>query len=132
MIREKISKVNLNAPSIILIATLWVVFILNITFAKNIFNEYSTNVIYISDHGESLGEGGLYLHGLPYSIAPESQTHVPAMVWSGDHSNIDRTLTRKNSENVYTHDNLALTLLNLFGISTTNIQELTQSFIAFR
>lgn len=40
MIREKISKVNLNAPSIILVATLWVVFILNITFAKNIFNDY--------------------------------------------------------------------------------------------
>ena len=96
------------------------------------FNAYSTNVIYISDHGESLGEAGLYLHGLPYGFAPESQTHVPAMVWSGDRSNIDRALTSKNSENVYTHDNLAQTLLSLFGISTTNSKELPQSFIVFR
>jgi lipid A ethanolaminephosphotransferase len=96
------------------------------------FNSYSTNVIYISDHGESLGEAGLYLHGLPYGLAPESQTHVPAMVWSGDRSNIDRALTSKNSENVYTHDNLAQTLLSLFGISTTNSKELPQSFIVFR
>ena len=72
------------------------------------------------------------VHGLPYGFAPESQTHVPAMVWSGDRSSIDRALTSKNSENVYTHDNLAQTLLSLFGISTTNSKELPQSFIVFR
>ena len=36
-----------------------------------------TAFLYVSDHGESLGENGLYLHGLPYSIAPSTQTHVP-------------------------------------------------------
>ena len=37
-------------------------------------------MIYVSDHGESLGEHGLYLHGVPYAIAPKEQTSVP-MVW---------------------------------------------------
>jgi lipid A ethanolaminephosphotransferase len=38
-------------------------------------------MLYVSDHGESLGENGLYLHGIPYAIAPEQQTHVPMLVW---------------------------------------------------
>ena len=39
-------------------------------------------LLYVSDHGESLGEGGFYLHGLPWSIAPQMQTHVPLVAWS--------------------------------------------------
>ncbi len=38
-------------------------------------------MIYVSDHGESLGEHGLYLHGVPYAFAPEQQTHVPFLMW---------------------------------------------------
>lgn len=40
-----------------------------------------TALIYLSDHGESLGEGGIYLHGFPYLFAPEEQTHIPMIVW---------------------------------------------------
>jgi lipid A ethanolaminephosphotransferase len=39
----------------------------------------------VSDHGESLGENGFYLHAAPYMIAPKEQTHVPAIVWMGKH-----------------------------------------------
>lgn len=42
---------------------------------------YDSSLIYLSDHGESLGEHGLYLHGLPYAIAPDEQTHVPMIWW---------------------------------------------------
>ena len=42
---------------------------------------FDTAMLYVSDHGESLGENGLYLHGLPYSIAPDTQTHVPMIAW---------------------------------------------------
>lgn len=42
-------------------------------------------MLYVSDHGESLGEHGFYLHAAPYAIAPKEQTHVPAIVWMGDH-----------------------------------------------
>lgn len=44
----------------------------------------STVMIYVSDHGESLGEYGLYLHGVPYSIAPDVQKDVPFIVWMSD------------------------------------------------
>src|SRR5690606_36845343 len=43
--------------------------------------DLDTAMLYMADHGESLGENGLYLHGLPYAIAPAEQTRVPAMVW---------------------------------------------------
>lgn len=38
-------------------------------------------MIYVSDHGESLGENGVYLHAAPYSIAPQAQIHVPMVMW---------------------------------------------------
>lgn len=44
--------------------------------------EYDTTLLYVSDHGESLGEKGLYLHGLPYAVAPSEQTKVPMIAWS--------------------------------------------------
>lgn len=40
-----------------------------------------TAMLYVSDHGESLGEKGLYLHGMPYVMAPQEQTHVPMALW---------------------------------------------------
>ena len=43
-------------------------------------------MIYISDHGESLGEGGLYMHGVPLSMAPKEQLEIPFIVWSSDKS----------------------------------------------
>lgn len=41
------------------------------------FNERDVALLYISDHGESLGEKGLYLHGTPYALAPDEQTKIP-------------------------------------------------------
>jgi lipid A ethanolaminephosphotransferase len=45
--------------------------------------DIETSMLYISDHGESLGEKGVYLHGLPYAFAPSEQTHVPMIYWQG-------------------------------------------------
>ncbi len=47
---------------------------------------YDATMIYVSDHGESLGENNLYLHGLPLSIAPKEQTEIPFIVWVSDNS----------------------------------------------
>src|SRR3546814_3971479 len=44
-------------------------------------DEYDTALLYLSDHGESLGENGLYLHGMPYAIAPPQQLRVPMLMW---------------------------------------------------
>ena len=43
---------------------------------------YATAMLYISDHGESLGENNIYLHAFPYAIAPRQQTHVPMIFWA--------------------------------------------------
>jgi lipid A ethanolaminephosphotransferase len=45
--------------------------------------DIETSMLYISDHGESLGEKGVYLHGLHYAFAPSEQTHVPMIYWQG-------------------------------------------------
>ncbi len=55
-----------------------------ITLLKGMPAGTSTSLIYISDHGESLGEYGLYLHGAPYSIAPNAQKDIPFIVWMSD------------------------------------------------
>ena len=41
-------------------------------------------VLYVSDHGESLGENNLYMHGVPMSMAPKEQIEIPFIVWTSD------------------------------------------------
>jgi lipid A ethanolaminephosphotransferase len=78
-------------------------------------------MIYVSDHGESLGERGLYLHGIPYAIAPDFQTHVPMVVWlsrqmsSGD---VDARCLRGKSHAALSHDNLFHSVLGLLDVET--------------
>lgn len=43
--------------------------------------KYQSALWYLSDHGESTGESGMYLHGAPYAIAPTQQTHIPMLMW---------------------------------------------------
>lgn len=90
---------------------------------KTYANSYYTAVVYMSDHGESLGENGVYLHGMPYQFAPDQQTHVPFIFWLSDgmlaHKQIDMNcLKRKADSTSFSHDNLPHTLLNLLDIRT--------------
>lgn len=89
-----------------------------IDLLKQNSDEFETAMLYVSDHGESLGEHGLYLHGMPYMIAPEEQTHVPAILWLGTSFHVDRSLVRAGSDRNYNHDNVFYTLLDLFEIET--------------
>ena len=85
-------------------------------------------MVYISDHGESLGENNIYLHGLPYAIAPNAQKHVPVIIWSPngnsiDSSTIDSSTIANNSlanmiDQPVSHDFITPTLLQFFGITT--------------
>ncbi len=52
-----------------------------ITQLKSLPASFAPSMVNMSDHGESLGEGGTYLHGLPYAIAPEAQKHIPLIMW---------------------------------------------------
>ncbi|NZA25488.1 phosphoethanolamine--lipid A transferase EptA [Luteimonas sp. SJ-92] len=76
---------------------------------------YSTSLIYVSDHGESLGEYNLYLHGTPWSIAPAVQKEIPLIVWdsSAAHSNANATMT---VEGTFSHANVFHSVMGAFGM----------------
>lgn len=80
---------------------------------------YKTAMFYLSDHGESLGESGLYLHGFPYAIAPDAQKHVPAVMWFGKQFGIDKERLKRRSSQPYTHDYLFHTLLGFVEVNST-------------
>jgi lipid A ethanolaminephosphotransferase len=85
--------------------------------------KFTTSLVYLSDHGESLGEKGVYLHGLPYAIAPEFQTRVPLLIWlSPDYQQryaVDYTcLNRLATSQKYSQDNLFSTMLDMTGVQT--------------
>lgn len=86
--------------------------------------EWDVTVVYVSDHGESLGENGIYLHGMPYALAPIEQKQVPMIFWvSDDLANsqlLDKAcLKQRADEGRYSHDNLFDTLLGLMSVTTS-------------
>jgi len=80
-------------------------------------------LLYVSDHGESLGEGGLFLHGMPYAIAPDAQTKVPMLMWLSDGfraaAGLDDACLRQRAERSASHDNVFHTVLGLLDVRTT-------------
>jgi len=96
-----------------------------IALLKNNSQDSDTAMFYISDHGESLGEGGLYLHGMPYFMAPEEQIKIPAFMWfdEGLTKVFDIEAIKKNSELAKSHDNLFHTLLGLMDVETELYQK---------
>jgi len=88
---------------------------------------YAPAMMYLSDHGESLGEKGLYLHGTPYSIAPAEQTTVPWLSWisegyANDNGLKTTCLAGLQQRGGYSQDNLFDTLLGLFNIHSSVYQ----------
>jgi len=86
-------------------------------------DRFTTSLVYLSDHGESLGENGVYLHGLPYSIAPETQKHIPMLIWLSDdyqkrYSVNNQCLQKNAREKAVSQDNLFPTMLGILGVST--------------
>ncbi|MFZ5543127.1 MAG: phosphoethanolamine transferase [Pseudomonadota bacterium] len=92
----------------------------------NFLNEqqgrYDTAMLYVSDHGESLGEKGLYLHGVPYAIAPDEQTKVPMTWWLSPgflgSFGLERTCLGGQALKPWSHDNLFHTVLGLLQVDT--------------
>jgi lipid A ethanolaminephosphotransferase len=79
-------------------------------------------LFYLSDHGESLGENSIYLHGLPYPLAPAEQTHVPMMFWGSEaffaNRHLDRASLIDKRNEQYSQDYLFHTMLGLFHVRT--------------
>ncbi len=93
-----------------------------IALLKKRSEQFEATLFYISDHGESLGENGLYLHGLPYMIAPETQKHVPMIMWFSDsfdnRQEVGFNALQNNVDVKYSHDNIFHTLLGLLEVDT--------------
>lgn len=83
---------------------------------------HNAALIYVSDHGESLGENGIYLHGLPNAIAPKEQTRVPMVMWmsNGFASShwIDVDCFKRKATQPLNHDYLFHSVLGMMGIRT--------------
>lgn len=95
-----------------------------VSVLKSYSDRYNTSMLYMSDHGESLGENGLYLHGTPYAVAPKEQTHVPALLWLSPNyvkeNQIDMTCVRKTAESKQlSQDYLSHSLLGLTKVATS-------------
>lgn len=91
---------------------------------KSLPLSYAPAMVYMSDHGESLGESGTYLHGLPYAIAPDTQKRVPLIMWlspamqqqRGIHSDCMKTQTGVK----LSHDYLFHSVLSLMNVRTAS------------
>ncbi len=79
-------------------------------------------MIYVSDHGESLGEKGIYLHGMPYAFAPNEQKHIPWLNWFSPEfaatKKLDITCLQRNAAQRITHDHLFHSVLGLLDVKT--------------
>jgi lipid A ethanolaminephosphotransferase len=79
-------------------------------------------MLFVSDHGESLGEHNLYLHGIPYPIAPKEQTRVPMVLWISPgfarEAALDLGCLKRRAAQPASHDNLFHTVVGLMDVRT--------------
>ncbi|WP_322804858.1 phosphoethanolamine--lipid A transferase [Vibrio alfacsensis] len=102
-------------------------FVLAETIAKlkSLEDRYNTALIYISDHGESLGENGMFLHGMPYSLAPDYQKRVPLILWmspgfkQAKHINTGCLNQEAQKRATHSHDNVFHSLLGIMDVETS-------------
>jgi len=105
-----------------------------IDWLKNKQSQYDTAMLYVSDHGESLGENNLYLHGMPYSIAPDVQKRVPWISWLSPSFEQRRGLTtsclKQRRNELLSHDFLFHSVLGLLDIQTSAYQPNLDAYAA--
>ena len=89
-----------------------------IQFLKKYDGDYETAMLYVSDHGESLGEHGVYLHAAPYMMAPKAQTHVPAILWLGEHFDYKREQVAPYQDYPLSHDDLFCSILVAYELGS--------------
>lgn len=99
-------------------------------------DKFASAMIYMSDHGESLGENGLYLHAAPYFIAPSQQTHIPFITWFSPQytsdTGLDLSCLRKTTAEPSSHDNLFHTMLGMMAVKTSAYDQSLDRFAVCR
>lgn len=97
---------------------------------------FDTGMVYLSDHGESLGEYGLFLHGMPYRIAPEAQKHVPLVAWMDAdllrRSQLSGACLRASANVPLTHDALYHSVLGLADVQSPSYRASLDAFAGCR
>lgn len=81
-----------------------------------------TAMIYVADHGESLGENNLYLHGIPYALAPDVQKHVPWITWTSEElqqtAGLSSACLQNRRDQRVSHDNYFHSVLGFMNVQT--------------
>jgi len=107
-----------------------------IAWLADLDKQYAPMLLYVSDHGESLGENNLYLHGMPYAVAPREQTHVPMLAWLAPGTRGVSGLTldclQRERNKTLSHDNLFHTTLGVLGIRASEYVATLDAFAACR
>ena len=84
--------------------------------------QWAPALVYVSDHGESLGENNLYLHGLPYRFAPDVQKHVPWISWFSPQferqSGVSTACLKAKADERLSHDDYFHSALGLLNVQT--------------
>ena len=97
---------------------------------------YDPAMLYLSDHGESLGENNLYLHGLPYAIAPDVQKRVPWITWLSpgyaQRQRLDVDCLRGRADAEISHDHLFHSVLGLLDVQTSAWQRALDAYAPCR
>ena len=87
-----------------------------------LYDQLDSGMLYLSDHGESLGEYNLFLHGAPYLMAPEQQRHVSMFAWFSKgyqrDFNVSSQCLRDEHERPLSHDNLFHSMLGIMDVQT--------------
>jgi len=116
------SQALLNAYDNSIVYTDWVLGSA-IDWLKSRQDSYDTAMLYLSDHGESLGENNLYLHGLPYALAPDVQKHVPWITWMSagfvQARGVRLDCLRAGADRPVSHDDLFSSLLWMVQVQTS-------------
>lgn len=99
-------------------------------------SRFNSAMLYLSDHGESLGENNLYLHGMPWLLAPDEQKKVPFVTWLSSafqqQHGIDARCLAAQRDRPLSHDNLAHSLLGLMQVKTDLYDPALDLFAACR
>ena len=86
------------------------------------------SMLYVSDHGESLGESGAYLHGFPYALSPIEQRDIPMLVWLSKQQTQQQCLKTIAHEQAFNHDNIFHSMLGLLNVESTSYQQALDIF----
>ncbi|WPB57834.1 phosphoethanolamine transferase [Xylophilus sp. GOD-11R] len=99
-------------------------------------DRFAPAMLYLSDHGESLGEYGMFLHGVPYAFAPEVQKHVPMVLWIdpafASRGGTDRACLNAHRDVALSHDNLYPSVLGLMDVTTPTYKPALDAFASCR